>query len=65
MRPPYTTTSKAKMIGLLVMRLKNLNWQMGRINLQNAPQAQELANLQQAVVDATAELAATNAGGNG
>lgn len=65
MRPPYTTSSKQKMIGLLLMRLRNLNWQMGRVNRQNAPQLQELQNLQQAVVDATAELAATNAGGNG
>lgn len=56
-------TSKAQMIGLLTQRIANLKWQCGRVKKQNAPQAQELANLQQSIADARVELAATNAGG--
>lgn len=52
----YTTNATQQIVIQLGNRIRSLNWQLGRAQLQNAPQVSEIANLQQAIVDATNAL---------
>jgi len=54
---PYSISATQQMVTQIGRRIKALTWQLGRVQNQNAPQSQEIANLQQAIADAQAELA--------